>query len=185
MRSLSCSIAVTPQDRSRCVVGARPACVSLPSRRVVAFGGRRSGDRRRALGARRQAALLGLRRRRRVGLVALRRRPACVRPLRSTRRCAFAGSAALLAVVGADRRLAFLGALGRRVGRLGLDGAARRRAWRAWAATARWRSRRRPRRRRRLLDRLLLEALAPGADRASRHRATGRSASSRRLQAPR
>src|SRR5215213_3244468 len=130
---------------------------------LAAFRGRISGDRRGALGVGGRTALLRLRRRRRVGFVALRRRPA-LRPLIVRRDGGFRRIGGALRVVGADRRLALLGPLRRRVGLLGLD--------RAAGVGLRWLGLRRSVRGRsgglaggiRLLDRLLLEALLPRSD---------------------
>ena len=116
-----------------------------------------------ALGVGGGTALLRLRRRRRVGLVALRRRPA-LRPLIVRRDGGFRRIGGALRVVGADRRLALLGPLRRRVGLLGLDRA-------AGVGLCGFGLRRSARGRSGglacgvgLLDRLLLEALPPRSD---------------------
>src|SRR5215212_12105505 len=146
------------------VRGLRPDRLCLAAVAAGATIGRsRTGDRRRALGVGGRTALLRLRRRRRVGLVALRRRPA-LRPLIVRRDGGFRRIGGALRVVGPDRRLALLGPLRRRVGLLGLD--------RAAGVGLRGFGLRRSARSRggglaggiRLLDRLLLEALLPRSD---------------------
>src|SRR5829696_10290821 len=142
------------------VRGLRPDRLRVAAVAAFAFRGRLSGDRRGALGVGGGSALRRLRRRRRVGLVALRPRPA-LRPPIVRRDGSFRRIGGALRVVGPDRRLALLGLFRRRVGLLGLD--------RAAGVGLRWLGLRRSARGRGgglaggvgLLDRLLLEALLP------------------------